>query len=80
MKLHLFKIACLRYDPNPVNYQSKLVDRKEMLSLQKVVSQMALQQLKTIKEIEKSAIDTLLTEQDNKPLAEKEESKDRSDG
>lgn len=41
---------------------------------------MALQQLKTIKEIEKSAIDTLLTEQDNKPLAEKEESKDRSDG
>lgn len=31
--LHLFKVACLKYEPNPVSYQHKTLERKEMLSL-----------------------------------------------
>ena len=48
-KLSLFKVACLKYEPNPVKYQHKLLDRKELLSLQKVIAEMAVQQLESMK-------------------------------
>ena len=41
LKLNLFKIACLKYEANPVTYQGKQIERKELLSLQKVITDMA---------------------------------------
>jgi len=49
LKLNLFKIACLKYEPNQVNYQNKMFDRKELLSLQKVVADMAITQMESLK-------------------------------
>ena len=43
VKMNLFKIACLKYEPNPVSYQDKRLERKELLSLQKVIAEMAVQ-------------------------------------
>ena len=40
-KLNLFKIACINYQPNPVTYQNKLINRHELVSLQKVISDLA---------------------------------------
>ena len=39
--LSLFKVACVNYLPNPVNYQGKSIKRQDLLSLQKVISDMA---------------------------------------
>ena len=39
-KLNLFKVACLNYQANPVTYQGKQISRKDLISLQKVVSDM----------------------------------------
>ena len=39
-KLNLFKVACLNYEANPVTYQGKQISRKDLISLQKVVSDM----------------------------------------
>ena len=41
--LNLFKIACINYTPNPVNYQDKAINRQELVSLQKVVSDLAIE-------------------------------------
>ena len=40
-KLSLFKLACINYQANPVNYQEKLVARQELISLQKAISDLA---------------------------------------
>jgi len=40
-KLNLFKVACLNYTPNPVAYQGKFINRRELVALQKVVSDLA---------------------------------------
>ena len=40
-KLNLFKVACLNYIPNPVAYQGKFINRRELVALQKVVSDLA---------------------------------------
>ena len=42
-KLNLFKVACLKYEANPVNYQNKLIERRDMISLHRVIAEMALQ-------------------------------------
>ena len=47
--LHLFKVACLKYEANPVSYQKKVLERKELLSLQRVITEMAVQQMEMIK-------------------------------
>ena len=39
-KLNLFKVACINYHANPVTYQGKQISRKDLISLQKVVSDM----------------------------------------
>ena len=39
--LNLFKIACINYQPNPVYYQGKTIQRQELLSLQKVIADLA---------------------------------------
>lgn len=44
-KLNLFKVACINYEANPVLYQGKLVDRRELISLQKVISELAKEKL-----------------------------------
>ena len=41
--LNLFKIACINYTPNPVSYQDKAINRQELVSLQKVVSDLAIE-------------------------------------
>ena len=41
--LSLFKIACINYTPNPVSYQDKAINRQELVSLQKVVSDLAIE-------------------------------------
>lgn len=47
-KLNLFKVACLNYIPNPVVYQDKKIDRKELISLQKVISDLTKHQIESI--------------------------------
>ena len=49
-KLNLFKVACLDYQANPVNYQGKRIDRRELISLQKVVSDLAKSSLESTKD------------------------------
>lgn len=50
LKLNLFKIACLKYEANPVTYQGKQIERKELLSLQKVITDLAVQRMEQVKE------------------------------
>ena len=45
----MFKVACLKYEANPVSYQKKVLERKELLSLQRVITEMAVQQMEMIK-------------------------------
>ena len=40
-KLNIFKVACMNYQSNPVTYQNRLIKRSELISLQKVVSDLA---------------------------------------
>jgi len=47
-KINLFKVACLHYESNPVAYQGRKLDRKELLSLQKVVADLAKQSMMSI--------------------------------
>ena len=39
--LNLFKIACINYLPNPVYYQGQTIQRQELISLQRVITNMA---------------------------------------
>lgn len=41
INLNLFKIACINYQPNPVYYQGQSIQRQELISLQKVITNMA---------------------------------------
>ena len=40
-KINLFKIACINYVSNPVFYQGKYTARQELISLSKVITDMA---------------------------------------
>ena len=46
-KINLFKIACINYTSNPVNYQGKQVNRRELISLQKVITDLAKQAIES---------------------------------
>ena len=46
-QIKLFKIACINYTSNPVTYQGKHIGRRELISLQKVVSDMAKDSIET---------------------------------
>ena len=51
-KINLFKIACINYTSNPVYYQGKQVNRRELISLQKVISDLAKQAIESSSEVE----------------------------
>ena len=51
-KINLFKIACINYTSNPVYYQGKQVNRRELISLQKVISDLAKQAIESSAEVE----------------------------
>lgn len=40
-KLNLFKVACVNYRANPVKYQGKQIERRELISLQRVIADLA---------------------------------------
>ena len=46
-KINLFKVACMNYTSNPVSYQGKQVGRRELISLQKVISDLAKQAIES---------------------------------
>lgn len=39
--LNLFKVACINYLPNPVTYQNKSIKRTDLITIQRVVTDIA---------------------------------------
>lgn len=48
--MNLFKIACINYDSNPVYYQGNYTKRNELISLQKVISDMGKEAIESVLE------------------------------
>ena len=70
--MNLFKIACINYLPNPVSYQGKMIPRRDLISLQKVVSDMAIKSIESTNEqIDGRSEDQYQTQADYSPDPER---------
>lgn len=76
-KLALFKVACLNYTANPVVYQEKSIARRELISLQRVVSDLAKHSIESTQDHAASALSSKIQVSPEQLLGHEEKSTTR---